>query len=291
MMICRVFGHKLWHFVVLCALAFGIASIPTSVPALISVDVTISGRVRDGTLGVPEARVTLFDFEKSEIAKSTTDLRGEYTLRFQIPASNASQGVYIYALIRGPLGSDSHVDTYSRFQLIGRRESRTKVEMKNVEFEIIKKERALGVVDRINKAGQRVNLTKGILAGVVESVHPNSDSLPNGLIPLKGATVKWTDLEGEPVPADLIYFSANPDDPKEPGQPDPTLTATSECGTFLLYNIEKTRGGFTDLIISSDIEGVVIPDWRARVFPAISLTNGASFTHGSHPRSPNLSQN
>jgi hypothetical protein len=231
----RNLRKKLCAAVFLCAI---VLSMPAAVCAEV-VTVNVSGEM-DG--GIPNAQISVFDSTNSLIpgATATSGIQGAFNLSFDVSIGDLEDEIYIYPAAK----KTDYLDTYAPFWRIGKEEAPAKT-ISDVELNLLSTDDVAGVVTFLNGNGQAADVdpNKGMVAGVIEIRIDNPLPGQNDLFALEGATVTWTDVNGQPVSPspNLIYFGydAGSDDP---GNPDPSLDTTSQSGVFLLYNIDFGGG-------------------------------------------------
>jgi hypothetical protein len=244
----------------LCLIFAVVLLIPSTVCADVSVNVTVSGEM-DG--GIPNAQISVFDSDNDLLATTTSGSQGAFGLNFSVSIGDLEDEIYIYPAAQ----KTDCLDTYAPFWRIGKEEEPAKT-ISDVELNLLFTDDVAAVVTYLNDNPLAVNVDpgKGMVAGIIEIKIDNPLPGQDDLFALEGATVTWTDVNDQPVSANLIYFAyvAGSD---EPGNPDPSLDTTSQSGVFLLYNIDLGGGPYADLIVKAEKEGYIIPDLRVRAFP------------------------
>jgi len=284
------------RFVKWCAVAafcvgiLGFAAVAAAKMAIVMVNVTVAGEVDEEISGLT---ITTYDSDNQPISggTTTTGALGVFTLNFDVTFGDTDETLYIYPVT----GNTGYIDTISPFWQINRSDAPAKT-ISDAELGIVESDTATALVAFLNSnpAATNVDPTKGMLAGAVEIRRDKPEPGQSDLYNLEGATISWTDTQGQPVSADLIYLGGDPEDPEETGLPDPSLTATSAAGSYLIYNIPMTTVGQyqqQDIIVSATKSGYTIPDERIRVFPYNQDVVSIAPFEGSQNPPPESEQN
>jgi len=261
-MVKRVLTYKLGPVFFLCALLVGIMAGGPMAQAQVPVNVTISGEVGDEDEGIQGATVGVYDVANDPKDTDITNGQGQFELNFVVNIPDAEDAVWLYPGVRQDDGV--YVRTYGPFAAISK--SDDPVNITDVELALFEKELIDSILNEVDEVAEDVDPNLGLVAGVVE-IEIDDPQGGDDLRALDGATVTWTDLNGDPVNAELIYFGEDPEEAGEPGALDSSLTATSGSGAFLLYNIVLDGDNERDLKLTATKSGYTIPSVRVRAFP------------------------
>ena len=283
-MVSRVLKYKLGPVFFLCALLVGITAGGPMAQAE-QVGVTISGDVTEDDIGIVGATVGVYDVDNLAKAEVLTGQNGEFLLEFDVEIGETEDAVWLYPGVQKDDPAD-YVITYGPFAAISK--SDDPVNITDVELSLFTKALVAGIIAEVNtEAGaEDVDPNLGLVAGVVE-IEIDDPQGGDDIVSLAGATITWTDLDGGTVNAELIYFGEDPEEAGEPGAPDSSLTATSGCGAFLIYNIVLDGDDEQDLIVTATKSGYTIPPVRVRAFPySDNKITFASFTGAEGEAAP-----
>ena len=261
-MVKRVLTYKLGPVFFLCALLVGIMAGGPMAQAQVPVNVTISGEVGDEDEGIQGATVGVYDVANDPKDTDITNGQGQFELNFVVNIPDAEDAVWLYPGVRQDDGV--YVRTYGPFAAISK--SDDPVNITDVELALFEKELIDSILNEVDEVAEDVDPNLGLVAGVVEIEIDDPQPGEDDLRALEGATISWTDLDGQNqnVDASIIYFE---NDGGEPGAPDSSLTATSGSGAFLLYNIVLDGDNERDLKLTATKSGYTIPSVRVRAFP------------------------